>query len=193
MGKVPEMEPLEIRPYGDPVLRAKGEPVREFGAPLRALATRMLAAMREARGIGLAAPQVGLSLQLFVVDTGHDPEPLELDGRPVADPRSVMPLILANAEVTVLPGEEERMEEGCLSFPGIRGDVARVERVSAAFRDADGLPRTLVASGLLARCILHEHDHCQGVLFIDRMVPAHRLRVEPKVRKLLRETQSARR
>ena len=182
------METLAIRPYGDPVLRARGEPVREFGAPLRALADRMLATMREARGIGLAAPQVGLPLQLFVLDTGHDPEPLELDGKPVPDPRAVMPLVLANAEVRVLPGEEERMEEGCLSFPGVRGDVARVERVSASFRDADGLPRTLVATGLLARCIQHEHDHCQGVLFIDRMVPAHRLRVEAKVRRLLRET-----
>jgi len=184
------MEPLPIRPYGDPVLRARGEPVREFGAPLRALADRMLATMREARGIGLAAPQVGLSLQLFVLDTSHDLEPLELDGRSVADPRPVMPLVIANAEVRVLPGEEERMEEGCLSFPGVRGDVPRVERVSVRFRDAEGLPRTLVASGLLARCIQHEHDHCEGVLFIDRMVPAHRLRVEAKVRRLQRETEA---
>lgn len=185
-------EPWDIRAYGDPVLRAKGEPVREFGPGLAAVAERMLATMREARGIGLAAPQVGLSLQFFVVDTGHDPEPLELDGRPVRDPREVMPLAIANAEVRVLPGEPERMEEGCLSFPGIRGDVARVERVAVDFRDVQGAPRTLVASGLLARCIQHEHDHCQGVLFIDRMVPAHRLRVEPKVRRLLRETQAAR-
>lgn len=184
---------LTIVNYGDPVLRARGEPVRAFDAGLAELARDMLETMRAASGIGLAAPQVGRSLQFFVLDTGHDKEPLELDGRPVADPAEVMPLALANAAVTVLPGEPEAVEEGCLSFPGIRGNVGRVERVAVDFRDLAGAPRRLVATGLLARCIQHEHDHCQGVLFIDRMAPAHRLRVEPKVRRLLRETQAARR
>lgn len=184
---------LPIVNYGDPVLRARGEPVRAFDAALAQLARDMLETMRDARGIGLAAPQVGRPLQLFVLDTGHDREPLELDGRPIADPAEVMPLALANAEVTVLPGEPEPMEEGCLSFPGVRGEVPRVERVAVDFRDLTGAPRRLVATGLLARCIQHEHDHCQGVLFIDRMGAAHRLRVEPKVRRLLRETQAGRR
>ena len=187
------MAELPIVNYGDPVLRSKGEPVRAFDGALAQLARDMLETMRAARGIGLAAPQVGRSLQLFVLDTGHEKEPLELDGRPVADPAEVMPLALANAEGTVLPGEAEPMEEGCLSFPGIRGEVPRVERVAVEFRDLTGAPRRLVATGLLARCIQHEHDHCQGVLFIDRMSPGHRLRAEPKVRRLLRETQAARR
>lgn len=187
------MAALTILNYGEPVLRAKGEPVRSFGPELAQLVGEMLETMRAARGIGLAAPQVGRSLQLFVLDTGHEKEPLELDGRPVADPAEVMPLALANAVVTVLPGEPEALEEGCLSFPGVRGNVDRVERVAVDFRDLTGAPRRLVATGLLARCIQHEHDHCQGVLFIDRMSPAHRLRVEAKVRRLLRETQAARR
>lgn len=184
------MEPFTIRPYGDPVLRAKAEPVREFGATLETLTQRMVITMRAERGIGLAAPQVGLALQLFVINTGHDDEPFELDGKLITQPKEVMPLIFANADVRILPGEAERMEEGCLSFPGVRGDVPRIERVVVDFRDVKGAPRTLVATGLLARCIQHEHDHCQGVLFIDRMVPAHRLRVETKVRRLLRETQA---
>lgn len=184
---------LPIVNYGDPVLRARGEPVRAFDAALARLVGDMLETMRAARGIGLAAPQVGRSLQLFVLDTSHEPEPMELDGRPIADPAEIMPLALANAEVTVLPGEPEPMEEGCLSFPGIRGEVPRVERVAVDFRDLAGAPRRLVATGLLARCIQHEHDHCQGVLFIDRMDAGQRLRVDPKVRRLLRETQATRR
>lgn len=187
------MAELPIVNYGDPVLRAKAEPVKAFDGALAQLCRDMLETMRAARGIGLAAPQVGKSLQFFVLDTSHEPEPMELDGRPIADPAEIMPLAVANAEVTVLPGEPEPMEEGCLSFPGVRGEVPRVERVAVDFRDLKGAPHRLVATGLLARCIQHEHDHCQGVLFIDRMSAGHRLRVEPKVRRLLRETQASRR
>lgn len=182
------MSALPIVHYPDPVLRAKGAPVREFGAPLRQLAASMLEAMREAKGMGLAAPQVGLSLQFFVIDVAREPEPIELDGRLVADAATVMPMALANAEVDILPGEPELLEEGCLSFPGIRGAVPRTERCAVRFRDLEGAPRTLVCSGLLARCIQHEHDHCQGVLFIDRMTAAHRLRAEPKIKRLARDS-----
>lgn len=181
------MPDLAIVNYPDPVLRAKGAQVREFGAPLRQLAADMLASMREARGMGLAAPQVGLSLQFFVVDVSREPEPIELDGKPIADAGSVMPMAMANAEVDILPGEAELLEEGCLSFPGIRGEVPRIERCVVRFRDLEGAPRTLVCSGLLARCVQHEYDHCQGVLFVDRMTAAHRLRAEPKIKRLVRD------
>lgn len=181
------MPAMRILSYPEPVLRTKGAPVREFGAPLRRIAADMLEAMREAKGLGLAAPQVGLSLQFFVIDVSREPEPVELDGKPVADAGSIMPLAIANAEVDILPGEPELLEEGCLSFPGIRGDVPRVERCAVRFRDLDGAPRTLVCSGLLARAIQHEHDHCQGVLFIDRMTAGHRLRAEPKIKRLVRD------
>ena len=121
------MAEFTIRTYGDPVLRTPGEPVREFGPALRTLGDAMLVAMRKAKGIGLAAPQVGLSLQLFVADV-RDPEatPL-LDGQPV-DPAAIMPMLFANAEVTVPAGEPATYAEGCLSFPGITGDVPRIER-----------------------------------------------------------------
>lgn len=181
------MSGLRIVNYPEPVLRAKGAPVREFGAPLRRTAEAMLATMREAKGLGLAAPQVGLSIQFFVVDVSREPEPVELDGKPVADASTLMPMAFANAEVDILPGEPELVEEGCLSFPGVRGDVPRVERCAVRFRDLEGAPRTLVCSGLLARCIQHEHDHCQGVLFIDRMTGPHRLRVESKLKRLVRD------
>jgi peptide deformylase len=170
------MAAYPIRRYGDPVLRAKGAPVREFGTALWDLGDAMLESMRAAKGIGLAAPQVGLSLQLFVVNVHDEDFKPTLDGK-VVDP-----------EETVPAGEGEIYTEGCLSFPGITGDVERVEKAIVQFRDADGAPHTLECEGLLARCVQHEHDHCQGVLFIDRMTRAHQLLTATKVKKLQRAT-----
>ncbi len=184
------MATLPIRTYGDPVLRAKGEPVRDFGPPLRALGETMLETMREAKGIGLAAPQVGLPLQLFVLDVRDTESKPVLDGRE-EDPARIMPMVLANAEVSVPEGESLRYDEGCLSFPGVRGEVARVERATVRYRDADGAPHVLECSGLLARCVQHEHDHCQGVLFIDRMAGADVLLAASKIRRLRRDTEAS--
>ncbi|MFN5057271.1 MAG: peptide deformylase [Verrucomicrobiota bacterium] len=181
------MAEFTIRPYGDPVLRAVGEPVREFGAPLRTLGDAMLRAMKTAKGIGLAAPQVGLSLQLFVMDVHDEDFAPVLDGKERL-PEDIMPMLLANATVTVPAGDPDTYTEGCLSFPGITGDVERVERAIVRYRDADGAPHVLECAGLLARCVQHEHDHCQGVLFIDRMTRAHQLLTAAKVKKLKRAT-----
>ena len=181
------MAEFTIRPYGDPVLRAVGEPVREFGAPLRTLGDAMLRAMKAAKGIGLAAPQVGLSLQLFVMDVHDEDFAPVLDGKE-RRPEDIMPMLLANATVTVPPGEPDTYTEGCLSFPGVTGDVERVERAIVRYRDADGAPHVLECAGLLARCVQHEHDHCQGVLFIDRMTRPHQLLTAAKVKKLKRAT-----
>jgi peptide deformylase len=176
-----------IRPYGDPILRAKGEPVKEFGPALRSLGEAMLGAMRTAKGIGLAAPQVGLSLQLFVMNVKDEDYQPVLDGKP-CDSADIMPMLLANATVTVPAGEPEIYTEGCLSFPGITGEVERVERAIVRYRDAEGAPHVLECEGLLARCVQHEHDHCQGVLFIDRMSRPHQLLTAAKVKKLQRAT-----
>jgi peptide deformylase len=176
-----------IRPYGDPILRAKGEPVKEFGPALRSLGEAMLGAMRTAKGIGLAAPQVGLSLQLFVMNVKDEDYQPVLDGKP-CDSADIMPRLLANATVTVPAGEPEIYTEGCLSFPGITGEVERVERAIVRYRDAEGAPHVLECEGLLARCVQHEHDHCQGVLFIDRMSRPHQLLTAAKVKKLQRAT-----
>jgi peptide deformylase len=147
----------------------------------------MLSAMKTAKGIGLAAPQVGLSLQLFVMNV-HDEDFLPLlDGKP-RQPKEIMPMLLANATVSVPAGEPDTYTEGCLSFPGITGDVERVERAIVRYRDADGAPHVLECAGLLARCVQHEHDHCQGVLFIDRMTRPHQLLTAAKVKKLKRAT-----
>lgn len=181
------MAEFTIRCYGDPVLRAVGEPVKEFGAPLYSLGEAMLRAMKTAKGIGLAAPQVGLSLQLFVMNV-HDEDHLPvLDGKTRAS-EDIMPMLLANATVTVPAGDPETYVEGCLSFPGVTGDVDRIERAIVRYRDADGAPHVLECAGLLARCVQHEHDHCQGVLFIDRMARADQLLTAAKVKKIKRMT-----
>ena len=121
------MAEFTICPYGDPILRAKGDSVKEFGPALRTLGEAMLRAMKAAKGIGLAAPQVGLSLQLFVMDVRDEDFLPVLDGK-ARPPAEIMPMLLANATVSVPAGEPETFTEGCLSFPGITGDVERVER-----------------------------------------------------------------
>ena len=181
------MAEFTICPYGDPILRAKGDSVKEFGPALRTLGEAMLRAMKAAKGIGLAAPQVGLSLQLFVMDVRDEDFLPVLDGK-ARPPAEIMPMLLANATVSVPAGEPETFTEGCLSVPGITGDVERIERAIVRYRDADGAPHILECTGLLARCVQHEHDHCQGVLFIDRMTRPHQLLAAAKVKKLKRAT-----
>lgn len=183
---------LPVTFYGDPVLRAKGEPVAAFDAELEKLAADMIETMHDENGIGLAAPQVGLSKQFFVVDLrAPKGEPQEfdliLDGKNVpAD--LVMPMAFANAKIEILDGEDFLCREGCLSFPGIRGEVLRREHVRVKFQDVHGNAHELECTGLLARCVQHENDHCQGVVFVDRMTLRDRLRNTAKLKSLKRDT-----
>jgi peptide deformylase len=182
--------PLRIVQYNDPVLRKKGEKIMVFNAALRELAAAMIEAMQEAGGIGLAAQQIGRALQLCVVDLRktEDDFTWELDGaRP---PRELfMPMVLANPVVTVVAGVAEvAVEEGCLSFPHIRGDVARPAEITVRFQDEHGVPHVLACNGLLARCVQHEYDHLQGVLFIDRMEKKARAEINDAVKALAKET-----
>jgi peptide deformylase len=181
---------LRIVHYNDSVLRKKGEKIIVFDSALRELASGMIAAMQEVGGIGLAAQQVGRALQLFVADLRKTEETYtwELDG--AKPPRELfMPMIVANPEVIVAPGTAEATsEEGCLSFPEIRGDVARPEAVTVRYQDEWGVPHLLVCNGLLARCVQHEFDHLQGVLFIDRMKKSARAEINDAVKDLAKRT-----
>lgn len=184
---------LPIVHYGDPVLRRKGEPVKTFDKALARFARDMVATMHAAGGIGLAAQQVGRALQLCVVDLrGVDADfTWELDGaKPPLE--LFMPLTLANPELT-LPraGAKSGREEGCLSFPDIRGDIVRPDDTLVKFQDENGIPHTLRCDGLLGRCIQHELDHLNGVLFIDRMTKKVRASVEDRVQALAKATRDA--
>ncbi len=144
--------PILIAPQK--ILRAKARPVRPGDDDLiRALVPQMLAAMYAAPGIGLAAPQIGQSLRLAVVDLQPDDKPA--------------PLHLINPEIIGLSEETALREEGCLSLPGQYADVTRPAQVKIRYLDLDGTKREIEADGLLAACLQHEIDHLDGVLFVD--------------------------
>lgn len=178
----PSPDQLNLVFYPDPVLRAKAEPVTEFGSSLEAIAQRMIEIMRAEEGIGLAAPQAGLSLRLFVCDVpAHPSEPAELDGVALS---TTGPIVCVNPEFTHSSDEKTSFEEGCLSLPDIRGDVIRPEIVTMKAQDASGNSFELTAGGLLAKCLQHEFDHLEGVLIIDKMSQMSRLKNRTKLRKL---------
>jgi peptide deformylase len=187
----------KITLFGEPVLRQRGQPVGELTDDTRLLVADMLATMRDAQGIGLAAQQIGVALQLAVVDLSvvNDPErpsTLEIDG--VTQPlNEFMPLVLIDAKVEPLGTEQATATEGCLSFPEITGDIKRPERVRVTTRNLNGQTLTFEATGLLSRAIQHEHDHLQGVLFIDRMSSVTRASLQGKLKRLKRETEAKRR
>jgi peptide deformylase len=162
---------LTLRYYGDPILRNRALPVSEFDAALAAVAHAMVDIMFRARGIGLAAPQVGMGKRLIVALQMEDP-----------DDDAAEPLILVNPEVLERSRETWIFEEGCLSIPGVNGDVTRAETVTVRYQDVDGGEHTLSAAGMFARILLHEIDHLDGTLFIDYLSPAAKSLVKPQLR-----------
>jgi peptide deformylase len=184
---------LRIVHYNNPVLRTKGEKVTTFDPALAQFAAAMIDAMHEAGGIGLAAQQVGRALQLCVVDLRESDAEFnwELDGaKPPMD--LFMPLVLANPKITVLRGTPQTVyEEGCLSFPKIRGDVERPDAIVAEFQDEHGVSHILKCDGLFSRCIQHEVDHLNGMLFIDRMEKKVRNAIDEEVKALAKQTKAA--
>ena len=162
---------LKIHNYGCPILRKKGAEIKEFDESLRRLSEEMLQLMYQSEGIGLAAQQVGKKLQFCVVDVPDHPElPITCIWNGISLAVSLlMPMSLANPIINSMTGDEYFQDEGCLSFPGINAEVARPDRIIVAYQDLDGIKHTLECDGLLARCIQHEVDHLNGVLFIDRM------------------------
>ena len=184
---------LPIVYYNDPVPRTKGAKVTTFDAPLMQLANDMVTTMHEAQGIGLAAQQIGRALQLCVVDL-RDCEAefsWELDGaKPPLE--LFMPMVIVNPVITIFPQTPKTTyEEGCLSFPGIRGDVVRQDHIRVEFKDDRGIPHSLACDGLFARCIQHEADHLNGVLYIDRMTKPARHAIDDQIKALAKATKTA--
>lgn len=179
---------LPIVQYAHPILRLKGKPVGEIDERIRQLAADMIETMHDAHGIGLAAQQIGQALQLAVVDilplAKDRPSALFVDGQE-QDLAQWMPLIMINPEV-VLSGDRDTMSEGCLSFPEINGSVSRNKRAHVKTQLLDGRKVEFEATGLLSRCIQHEVDHLNGVLFIDRMNSATRASINGRLKRLQR-------
>lgn len=161
---------LEIKYYGDPVLRKKAEKVTDFNENLKKIASDMLETMYANNGVGLAANQVGILKQIIVLDTGTKEKP-EVK-------------ILINPLITKYSKEKTEYEEGCLSFPGLTEKIKRPEKISVKCFDLNGNPCEFDADGLLAIAIQHEYDHINGVLFIDKMSPAKRFTHNKKLREI---------
>ena len=157
--------PLEIYKLGSNTLRTTAKRISKVDIDTRKLAREMLQSMYSAKGIGLAAPQVGISKELLVIDINFEDSAAE-------------PLILINPEITAFGSTLSSYEEGCLSIPGVYLNVIRPSTIKFKFRDEMGRPRKMNADGLLARCIQHEVDHLKGVLFVDRVTSKEDLKKE---------------
>jgi peptide deformylase len=157
---------LPIRTLGDPVLKTPAKPVTSFDDALRKLAQDMIESMYAAEGVGLAGPQVGLSIRAFVFDDGE-----------------TGPRFMANPELSDAEGEVT-IDEGCLSIPGPYYPTLRFEKIRCRGRDLAGEPHEVVADGLLARILQHETDHLDGTLYIDRLDDEGRRAVLAELRQI---------
>lgn len=180
---------LEIVKYGNPVLREKGREAKPTDEKIGELAANMIETMRDAHGVGLAAQQVGVAVQLCVVDVaGIEDRPSAMwIGDKEVPIEEHMPLVLLNPKLK-LSQEKESGNEGCLSFPDITAEIVRAEGVQCTATKLDGTEITFEAAGLLARALQHETDHLHGILFIDRMNSASKAGLAGKIKRLQKET-----
>jgi peptide deformylase len=179
-------KPLEVVKYGHPALRSKGRKIEKIDDSLRTLAEEMIVTMYEEDGCGLAAHQVGRSIQMAVIDVmpAQDDRPSQawIDGREL-ELESLMPLVMINPEIHPIGDEKVIETEGCLSMPGLHDEVERHARVRIVCQDIDGSTLDFEAEGLLSRAAQHEVDHLHGILFIDHLAPEDRAEHQGLLRK----------
>lgn len=164
---------LPIVAYGDPVLKKVGEDISQDYPNLQELIDDMIATMDHASGVGLAAPQIGLPIRLFVINSKHMFEEEEED--------EGLEEVFINAEIIEESGEEWAFEEGCLSIPHIRADVFRPETVKIKYFDRNFKEHVKTFNDLTARVIQHEYDHIEGILFIDHLKPLKKKMLKKKL------------
>ena len=161
---------MPILTYPDPILKKVAEPVQHFDGELRELCQNMVRTMYQSQGIGLAAPQVGTSQRIFVMDIGYE-------RKKIIDPETrtktiqcsgFNPHIFINPQIVEKEGEIV-FREGCLSLPGVYQEVTRFEQIVVNYQDMDGEKKTWKAEGLFSICMQHENDHLDGVVFVERL------------------------
>jgi peptide deformylase len=157
--------------YGDPVLREVAEPVERVDDEAKDLVSAMVDTLKKAHGLGLAAPQVGVSKRVFIVDLS------------AIDITAALHVFI-NPEIVWVSEDEVELEEGCLSFPGIYQRIVRPARVKIRALNLDGKPFEMEADGMAARAILHEYDHLEGTLFVDHISPIARTLLKGRLKKL---------
>jgi peptide deformylase len=184
---------LDIVKYGTPVLRQKGSRIETITPTIKKLIADMFETMYAYKGIGLAAQQVGVPIQLTVIDVRgvtDRPSSVELKGQP-AEVAAVMPLVLINPELAPV-GQSVSGPEGCLSFPEIFAEISRPDAVDVKALNVDGRPLEFRCAGLLSRAVQHETDHLHGILFIDRMDKQTKEELRPELELLQSETKKRR-
>ena len=174
---------LRIELYPTETLKTKAKPV-DLTDEVRAVAKRMIELMNGAQGIGLAAPQIGLSWRLFVAHVPPDPEPDPEYSAPEFPESCDSPQVFLNPTITNFAGQLEPYDEGCLSLPGITGEVNRPSIVTMTATDLEGNEIIRTASGLLARCWQHEIDHLDGILILDKMTQMSRLKNRIRIKQM---------
>lgn len=166
---------FDLTLYPEPILRKRADPVTAFGADLEHTVAAMFERMFESKGVGLAAPQVGLKLRLLVAN-------------PTGDRQD--DLVLVNPTITARSGPDTTYDEGCLSFPGIYAEIKRPDRCTVRACDVQGREFEREFSGFLARIVQHEYDHLEGVLLVDRMSPADKLKNRAALEELVARHQA---
>ena len=158
--------------YGDPVLRKVAEPIEKGSMDVKKLSDDMFETMYEASGVGLAAPQIGISVRMFVVD-----------GSPMDEEENLKDFkkVFINPEILEEEGDEWAYEEGCLSIPGLRADVFREEKLKLRYYDLDWNEHVEEFDGMAARIIQHEYDHLEGIMFVDYLSPVKKRLIKGKL------------
>lgn len=170
--------------YGDPVLRKVGEEITKDYPNLSDVIANMYDTMYNACGVGLAAPQVGLAIRLFIVDTEPFSDSDDLT-KEEAEQLKGFKKTFINAKIVKEEGEEWAFNEGCLSIPDVREDVYRHEKITIEYYDENFTKRTDVYDGLIARVIQHEYDHIEGVLFTDKISSLKKTLIKKKLQNIM--------
>lgn len=179
---------LEIYTFGHPVLRDKSESVELPDPGLTGLTEKMLKFMVVKGGVGLAAPQIGMSRRICVINFDPEIDVTNSDGPPL-NPDTTLPLVMVNPRILEKSGRQTDME-GCLSVPDIWAPVSRAMEIDVVFSDIAGETRSIKARGFLARVIQHELDHLDGVLFVDRISAVRKIGLSGDLKRLRRKTES---
>ena len=173
---------LPIRAYGDPVLRKKCKDITPDYSELKTLIDNMFETMYDAHGIGLAAPQIGLDIRLFVIDIRPLAE--DEDYLDIADKLKDFKKVFINARILEESGKEWKFNEGCLSIPDVREDVLRKETILIEYLDENFVKHTETFSDMRARVIQHEYDHIEGILFTDKLSVLKKKIIKGKLNKI---------
>lgn len=179
---MPEDLELQLTLYPAPILRKRAEPVEAFDDHLRATVEAMFRRMRESNGVGLAAPQVGIGQRILVLNPGPDEGAPDDGGGDLA---------LINPEIVSRSGSRTLFDEGCLSFPEIYAQIKRPDKCRVKAFDENGNPIEAEYEGFISRIIQHEYDHLEGVLLVDRMSPADKVRNKAALEDLVERYKAA--